>query len=121
LVTDLLKEGATRYEDSAGGYVTSNWGADRGIPGKPRATDLRALQMKPYGGVITEGTLKALSDMGYDVGNIDPQLLKYLGLISAGTLAGGAAIGRTRSGDDTDVSGAVANELIKPTKEDSDL
>lgn len=34
----------------------------RGIPNpsKPRATDIRALQMKPYAGMITEGLLKSL-------------------------------------------------------------
>jgi hypothetical protein len=37
----------------------------RGIPGTPRATDIRAMQMKPYAGIIDEAMLRRLENMTY--------------------------------------------------------
>ena len=61
---------------------------ERGIPDplNPRATDLRALQMKPYKGTITPEALEALQKRGVDVGNIDPKLLGAMGLTSAAAI-----------------------------------
>ena len=62
---------------------------ERGIPDplNPRATDLRALQMKPYKGTVTPEALEALQKRGVDVGNIDPKLLTTMGLTSAAAVA----------------------------------
>jgi hypothetical protein len=96
LVTDLLQKDATRFESDVGGFVTSDWGKDRGIIETPTAEDLRALQMKPYGGVITEDLLRNLSDKGYEVGNADPRLLAAIaggGGLAASLLAPEAEAG----------------------------
>ena len=55
---------------------------------KPTAQEIRALQMKPYTGRITEDTLKALEARGVEIGSADPRLLAALAAGSgAGTLA----------------------------------
>jgi hypothetical protein len=59
-----------------------------GDPLKPTAQEIRALQMKPYTGRITEDTLKALEARGVEIGSADPRLLAALAAGSgAGTLA----------------------------------
>ena len=55
---------------------------------RPTAQEIRALQMKPYTGRITEDTLKALEARGVEIGSADPRLLAALAAGSgAGTLA----------------------------------
>ena len=55
---------------------------------RPTAQEIRALQMKPYTGRITEDTLKALEARGVEIGSADPRLLAALAASSgAGTLA----------------------------------
>ena len=59
-----------------------------GDPLRPTAQEIRALQMKPYTGRITEDTLKALEARGVEVGSANPSLLAALAAGSgAGTLA----------------------------------
>lgn len=51
-----------------------DYAKERGIPdpSKPRQTDIRSMQMKPYGGIITD---KLLKDLGYAHGGMVDQAL----------------------------------------------
>ena len=79
-------------------------GAQRTVadPATPTAQEVRALQMKPYTGRITEDTLKRLQERGVEVGSADPRLLGAMGLGTAGIL------GAIAAGDRDDTAMAVA-------------
>lgn len=83
-----------------------------GDPLKPTAQEIRALQMKPYTGRITEDTLKALEARGVEVGSVNPSLLAALAAGSgAGTLAmqdESVADTAARLRAESDTSGAYA-------------
>ena len=79
---------------------------------RPTAQEIRALQMKPYTGRITEDTLKALEARGVEVGSANPSLLAALAAGSgAGTLAmqdESVADTAARLKAESDTSGAYA-------------
>lgn len=79
---------------------------------RPTAQEIRALQMKPYTGRITEDTLKALEARGVEVGSANPSLLAALaGGSGAGTLAmqdESVADIAARLEAESDISGAYA-------------
>ena len=65
-------------------------------PLNPTQQNLRAMQMGPKAGVISEDVLKALSARGVDVGNIDPRLLP--GLVAGGVGAAALMPGDAEAG-----------------------
>lgn len=68
LVTELLGEG-TVTGGPRGAFEDLDFTGGRGSdPSAPSAQDVRALQMKPYGGVIDDKLLKRLQEAGYTVG-----------------------------------------------------
>ena len=72
LATDLLVDSAVRYEGSgkAKAIYDDNWVKDkRGHEmGETSDQTKRAMMAKPYGGIITEGVLRKLEKLGYNVG-----------------------------------------------------
>lgn len=75
-------------------------------PLNPTQQNLRAMQMGPKAGVISEDVLKALSARGVDVGNIDPRLLP--GLVAGGVGAAALMPGDAEAGTNKMATAPVA-------------
>ena len=107
LVTDILRGDTTRYEGDVGGFVTDDWVGQKGLaPDEFTNRVRRSLEMKPYGSIITDKTLKGLQQQGYEVGNADPRLLAAIA----------AAMAAGLSAQDAEAAVVKAYKLFKTKK-----
>ncbi len=75
---------------------------------RPTAQEIRALQMKPYTGRITEDTLKALEARGVEIGSADQRLLA--------ALPAGSGAGRLAMQETSDTATPPRPTTERPTK-----